>query len=338
MKTPIPTAPIITQLTAVVSDAATPSINSISKHSKKRFRFKLNSGSVQLTIMCLPVLILVAMFNYFPMFGLLMAFEQYMPMQGFFHSTWVGLDNFKFFLTAPDVWNVTRNTILYNFGIIAFTTICSVTLALCLYEITSKICIKIYQTIMFIPYFLSWVVVGYVAYAFLNESYGVINNLLQSIGLHTVSWYSATNAWPFILVLAATWKSLGFLTVIFYSALMSVDSELFEAAAIDGATKPQSVWHISLPSIMPVIIVMTLLSLGRIFYSDFGLYWYVPNQSGMLFPVTDVIDTYVFRTLKIIGNLGMASSVNFFQSFLGLISILFFNFIARKIDKDSSLF
>jgi putative aldouronate transport system permease protein len=340
MKSSIPTAPKTIPKPATMLQTATPIITSINnrRNSKQRFHFKFNSSRIQLTIMCVPALILVALFNYFPMFGLLMAFEHYMPMSGFFHSQWVGLDNFKFFITSQDVWNVTRNTIGYNLSIIIVTTVCSVALALCLYEITGKFRIKVYQTIMFIPYFLSWVVVAYVGYAFLNEGYGVLNNLLQSMGFAPVSWYSQLSAWPYILILASTWKNIGFLTVVYYSALMSVDSELFEAAAIDGATKLKSVWHIALPSIIPVITIMTLMSLGRIFYSDFGLFWYLPQQSGMLFPVTDVIDTYVYRTLKVIGNLGMSSSVNFFQSVLGLITIVFFNFLARKIDKDSSLF
>ena len=308
------------------------------KYPQKKLHFKLNSGNIQLTIMCIPALILVALFNYFPMFGLLIAFEDYKPAKGFFHSKWVGLDNFNFFFSSQDIWNVTRNTLVLNFGIIIISTIISVILALMLYEITSRIRIKVYQTVMFIPYFLSWVVVAYIAYAFFNENYGILNKLLRNFGMSPVSWYSQANLWPFILILAATWKSVGYNAIIYYSALMNVDNGYFEAAALDGANKLKTVWYISLPSIMPVITIMTLLSLGRIFYSDFGLFWYLPMQSGMLLPTTDVIDTYVYRSLKIVGDIGMSSSVNFYQSILGLITILFFNYIARKVDKESSLF
>lgn len=312
-------------------------ISTTSTSYEKRMK-KFNIGQVQLTIMCIPVLVLVALFNYFPMFGLIIAFKNYTFDKGIFGSKWVGFNNFKFFFFSQDVWNVTRNTILLNIGLIIVSTVVSVILALMLYEISNRIVIKTYQTAMFFPYFLSWVVVAYIAYAFFNESYGIFNKLFESLGMSTVSWYSEPGIWPIILILAGAWKSIGYNTVIYYSCLMSVDSEFFEAAAIDGAGKLKTIMNISLPFLNPVIIMLTLLSLGRIFYSDFGLFWFLPMQSGILIPTTDVIDTYIFRSLRVVGDIGMSSAVNFYQSLMGMATILIFNFIIRKIDNDSALF
>ena len=309
----------------------------IKKNSLKKNK-ALNVRNAELMIMCLPALIAVAIFSYFPMFGLVIAFKNYKFDKGIFGSEWVGLENFKFFFQSQDLWNVTRNTILLNLGLIIFSTLLSVVFALMLYEISNKLLIKTYQTILFFPYFISWVVVSFIAYVFLNESYGIANKFLMLVGIQPVSWYSESGIWPIILIFAGTWKNIGYGTVIYYSTLMGIDYEYFEAAELDGASKLQAIRNISLPFMMPVIIILTLLSIGRIFYSDFGLFWFLPMQSGMLLPTTDVIDTYIFRSLRLIGDIGMSSAVNFYQSFMGLTSILLFNFIVRKVNKESALF
>lgn len=304
----------------------------------KIWKAKFGMGHIQLLIMCLPAIIFVALFNYFPMFGLLIAFKDYKYDMGIFGSQWVGFENFKFFFTSQDILVITRNTILLNLGLIIVSTAVSVILALLLYEITNKTLIKTYQTILFIPYFTSWVVVSYISYAFLHESYGIINKFLESVGLQSMSWYNMPNLWPIILILAGTWKNIGYYTVIYYSAMMAIDHEYFEAAAIDGAGKLKATLNISLPFLSPVVFVLTLLAVGRILYSDFGLFWFLPMQSGSLIPTTDVIDTYTFRSLRIIGDIGMSSAVNFYQSFMGLAVILFSNYAVRKINKESALF
>ncbi len=313
-------------------------ISGIIKNSRKIKKSKYKKGFIELTIMCIPALALVAMFNYFPMFGLLIAFKNYTFSKGILGSQWVGLNNFKFFFTSPDLVNITRNTLLLNLGLIIFSTFVSIVLALMLYEISNRLLIKTYQTIMFFPYFLSWVVIAYIGYAFFNESYGILNKILGAVGMSPVSWYSESGLWPFILIMAGSWKYIGYNTVIYYSSLMAIDSEYFEAATIDGASKLRTIMHISIPFITPVVIMLTLLSLGRIFYSDFGLFWFLPMQSGMLIPATDVIDTYVFRSLRVIGDIGIASAVNFYQSVMGMATILIFNFIVRKVNSESSLF
>ncbi|QJD87487.1 ABC transporter permease [Cohnella herbarum] len=291
-----------------------------------------------LSLMSLPGILLIIVFSYLPMYGLIIAFKNYSFDKGILGSPWSGWDNFDFFFSSQDVRNVLRNTILLNFGSILLSTVASIVLALLLYEVTRPLWIKIYQTTLFFPFFLSWVVVSFASYAFLSENLGIINKLLENLGFETVGWYSDPKYWPYILILASVWKSVGYGTILYYSSLLSIDKEYFEAAEIDGASKLRTTWSISLPFLAPIITILTILSVGRIFYSDFGLYYFLPMQSGMLMPATDVIDTYAFRTLRVVGDIGMSSAVNFFQSVMGLAVILFANLWARKIDKDSALF
>lgn len=304
----------------------------------KKYKKKFTIRDFELFLMCIPALISIAIFKYLPMFGLVIAFKDYKFSKGIFGSAWVGLKNFRFFFTSQSMWNVTRNTILYNLAIIFFITAISVILALLLYQISQKILIKVYQTALFVPYFVSWVVVSYIAYAFLSESNGIANKILELLGMQTITWYSDIRVWPVILIFFGTWKSIGCSTVIYYSALMGIDSELFEAAELDGVSKFQAARYISIPFLKPIIIMMTLLSLGNIFYSDFGLFWFLPMDNGMLMPVTDVIDTYIYRSLRVLGDMGMSSAINFYQSFMGLTVVLIFNYIAKKVEKDSALF
>jgi putative aldouronate transport system permease protein len=305
--------------------------------TKKRKRW-IKAGNLQLTVMCVPVLLLIALFNYLPMFGLVIAFKNYRFDKGIFGSDWVGLANFEFLFRSGQIINVIKNTLIMNFSLIILGTVVSVVLALLLYELTHKFIIKTYQTIIFIPFFLSWVVVTYISYAFFNESFGILNKIIASFGLQTISWYAESNLWPFILVIVGTWKGLGFGTIIYYSALMSIDNEYFEAASIDGASRLRMMWNISLPFLTPLITILTLLGVGRIFYSDFGLFYFLPMQSGLLQDTTQVIDTYIFRSLRVVGDIGMSSAANFFQSVIGLILILASNYIVSRKNPDNALF
>lgn len=294
--------------------------------------------NIYLSFMSAPGMLLILVFSYFPMYGLIVAFKKYSFDKGILGSPWVGLSNFAFFFSSESFWPVIRNTLLLNMGSIVATTVASIVMALLLYEVTRPLLIKVYQTTLFFPFFLSWVVVSFASYAFLSENLGIFNSLLERFGFESVGWYSERKYWPIILILASVWKNIGYGTLIYYACLISIDKEYFEAAEIDGASRIRTVWFISLPFLFPVLTILTLLSIGRIFYSDFGLFYFLPMQSGMLMPATDVIDTYAYRTLRILGDFGMSSAVNFIQSVLGLIVIFLANYAARKIDKDSALF
>jgi len=294
--------------------------------------------NIYLSFMSAPGMLLILVFSYFPMYGLIVAFKKYSFDKGILGSPWAGFSNFEFFFSSESFWPVIRNTLLLNLGSIVATTIASVAMALLLYEVTRSLLIKIYQTTLFFPFFLSWVVVSFASYAFLSENLGIFNSLLERFGFDAVGWYSERKYWPIILILASVWKNVGYGTLIYYACLISIDKEYFEAAQIDGASRIRTVWFISLPFLFPVLTILTLLSIGRIFYSDFGLFYFLPMQSGMLMSATDVIDTYAYRTLRILGDFGMSSAVNFIQSVLGLVVIFMANYAARKIDKDSALF
>lgn len=304
----------------------------------KKKKFKFDYGKLELLMMCAPVALIVFFINYLPMFGIIIAFKNYRVDKGFFGSDWVGFKNFYFLFGSQDAWRITRNTIGFNLAFIVMGLVISVAFALMLNEITKKVFIKFYQTVMFFPYFLSWVVAGYMLFAFLNMNLGIINNVLKNYGIEQVAWYSEAKYWPFILILVYIWKSAGYFSIIYYSGLMSIDSEYYEAAAIDGANKLQMVRHISIPLITPLIIVMVLLQVGRIFYSDFGMFWNLPMQSGMLFETTDVIDTYVFRSFRVTGQIGMASAAGFYQSVVGFILVVCSNLIVKRMNPENALY
>lgn len=299
---------------------------------------KFRKATFELLLMSLPALLYIILFKYFTLYGLVIAFKDFNYSKGIFGSAWSGFKNFVYFFSSDNAWIVTRNTILYNLAFIVLGTAVAIFSALILYEITSKFAIKVYQTILFLPFFLSWIVVAYMVYAFLNEPFGIFNSLLSSLGLPRVAWYSESVYWPFVFIFMGIWKGIGYSIIINYSVLLSIDPTYFEAASIDGAGKMKAIWHISLPHLIPITIVLTLLAIGRIFYSDFGMFQFLPLKSGMIQPVTDVIDTYIFRSIRFVGDFGMVSAVNLYQSVMGLIVILACNAIVRKVDKESSIF
>ncbi|MEK5238891.1 ABC transporter permease subunit [Paenibacillus sp. FSL L8-0470] len=292
-----------------------------------------------LLFMVLPGTLWFLFFSYLPMIGTVIAFKEYrFSKDGFLasivNSKWVGWDNFKFLFTTNDAYLITRNTLLYNMAFIVVGLILSVLLAVVLSEIANKKLAKLYQTGMFLPYFLSWVVVGYFAFSFLSSERGLLNEIF---GSH-ISWYSESKYWPFILIFVYLWKAVGYNSVVYLAAIMGIDKSLYEAAMIDGASKFQQIRNITLPLLSPIITIMTLLAIGKIFYADFGLFYQVPRDSGTLYSVTNVIDTYVYRGLKTTGEIGMSTAAGLYQSVVGFVLVITSNYIVRRFDKDSALF
>ncbi|MFC5404616.1 ABC transporter permease [Cohnella soli] len=291
-----------------------------------------------LYLMTLPGLLLILLFSYLPMGGLIIAFKDYRFDKGVFGSAWSGLQNFEFFFSSQDALRVTFNTLYMNALFIVTGTVMSILCALLVIELKNKIGKKIIQTTLLLPYFISWVVVGYFVFALLNNQIGVVNQLLTRIGVGSIDWYSSPHYWPVILVLVSIWKNTGYSAIIYLAAIIGINEEYYEAARIDGANRFQEVMKITLPLIAPIISILTLIAIGKIFYADFGLFYNVPRNIGVLYSTTDVIDTYVFRALRNTGDIGMSSAVAFYQSTVGFVLVLFSNYIVRKINPENSLF
>ena len=302
--------------------------------TKTKKRKKVN---IALISMLLPGLIVMLINNYMPMFGLVFAFRKMNTVQKFWGSGWNGLKNFEYLFKSNDAWLITRNTIGYNLVFIIIGIVVPIFLAICLNELRNKKAAKVYQSIYFIPHFLSWVVASYIAFGLLSNEYGAINGMLQSLGLGKVAWYTTPKYWPVILVIVNTWKWTGYDTIVYLASVTGVNQELFEAAAVDGATRFQQIIHITIPSLIPLCITLVLLRLGRMFYTDMGLFFTVPKNTGILFDVTNTIDTYVYRAFAMTGDIGLSAAAGFYQSILGLIIILGFNAIVRKYDKDAAI-
>lgn len=292
---------------------------------------------IPIYLMALPGLIYLFINNYMPLPGLVLAFKNYKAKLGIYGSPWAGLKNFEY-LFQNDVWYITRNTILYNLAFIVLNTVLAIMVAIILSEITSKLK-KVYQSSILLPYLISSVIIAYLVYAFLGVDNGFFNKtLLPLFGLKPISWYTETSYWPLILIFVSAWKSVGYNCIIYLATIMGFDKSYYEAARIDGATKMQQIFRITIPMLKGTIIMLTLLAIGRIFYSDFGLFYQVPRNSGVLFSVTQTIDTYVYRGLLELGDISMSSAAGVYQSIVGFILILSANLIVRKIDKDNALF
>ncbi|WP_235947757.1 ABC transporter permease [Paenibacillus glycinis] len=292
-----------------------------------------------LLLMMLPGTIYLLINNYMPMFGTIIAFKSVDYSKGIFHSPWVGFTNFKFLFGTSDAWTITRNTLLYNALFIVITPIIAVTLAILLNEVRGRLAARFYQSIMFLPYFLSAVVVGYLGYSMLSTEFGFINtHVLVPLGFDAVAWYSEPKYWPYILPLVYIWKNIGYSTVIYLAAVIGIDNEYYEAALMDGASKWRQAISITLPQIRPIIIILMLMAVGHILNADFGLFYQVPLDAGALYPTTNVIDTYVYRALLQLGDIGMSSAAGLYQSVVGFVLVLSVNLIVRKINKESALF
>ncbi|WP_371069593.1 ABC transporter permease [Sediminibacillus sp. JSM 1682029] len=294
-------------------------------------------------LMVLPATVWFVLFSYLPMAGTVIAFKNFRyDAGGFFSSVmsseWVGLENFEFLFNSSDAFIITRNTLLYNLVFIVVGLIISVTIAILISEIANKRLAKIYQTGMLFPHFLSWVVVSYFVFTFLSADRGMVNSLIEWLGGDPISWYNDPEYWPYILTFTNLWKTVGYGSIIYIAAIVGIDRSYYEAAMIDGASKLQQIKNITIPMIKPLIIVLTILNIGNIFNSDFGLFFQVPRDSGPLYDVTNVIDTYVYRGLMNLGEISMSTAAGLYQSLVGFILVLATNYVVRKIDKDSALF
>lgn len=291
-----------------------------------------------LLLMIMPTVLLCFLFSYIPMAGIVIAFKKYNYTGGIFGSPWAGLDNFKFFFQSGNAWLVTRNTALYNLGFIIIGNVLQISAAILLFEVGGKWFRKIIQSALFLPYFISWVVVGSIAYSFFSYDIGTINNLLTSLGMEKIDIYNTPAYWPYILQFFHIWKSLGYGTVMYLAAITSIDTEMYEAAEIDGANVFQRIFQVTVPNLIPTLTILVLLSVGHIFRGDFGMFYNLVGNNGMLFSSTDVIDTFVFRLLMTTNEIGMSAAAGVYQSILGFVTILLVNYAVRKYDKDRALF
>lgn len=311
----------------------------ISQKEKKSLPLKARKHSLLMRdnatyfLMLLPAAIVLLLFNYLSMFGTIIAFKDYRYATGIFGSKWVGLDNFITFFSSADAGVIIRNTVLYAITFIFADVFFGVVVGILVYEVTSRKCVKFFQTTMLLPNFMSWVVVAYVVYAFLDPVYGVVNNAFNL----DINWYSDPKYWPFFLLISHVWKSVGMNSIIYYSALMGIDETLYEAAEIDGASRWKQILHITIPELRGVMCILIILGMGKVFRGDFGLFYNVPMDVGALYPVTDIIDTYIFRGLRG-GDLGVNTAVCLVQSVVGLITVVISNKVVKKLDPDSAMY
>ena len=290
-------------------------------------------------VMMLPALVYLFINNYLPMVGTVLAFKEYSVKGGIFGSKFVGLNNFKYLFQTKDAWIITRNTLLYNIAFIILGTIFSIFIAILMSEVRGHRVKKLYQTVTLYPYLISIVVAAYLVNSFLSTDTGFINTtILKPLGIEPVSWYSEAKYWPVILVIVYIWKNFGYHTLLYLSTLLGIDKGYYEAAALDGANLWQQTIHITLPHLKPTVITLTLLSIGRIFYSDFGLFYQVPMNSGALIDITNTIDTYVYRGLMQLGDIGMSSAAGLYQSVVGFILVFTANLVVKKFSADDALF
>lgn len=305
-----------------------------------RLKKHWDMDDTELSILALPTTIWFICFAFLPMIGIIIAFKDYKISGGFLQnmiqSEWVGFKNFKFLFSTGDIWLILRNTVLYNIVFIILGIVLPVGAALLVGQLHSKRLGKVYQTAMFMPYFLSWVVVAAIVWAFLSYDMGIVNGVVKSMGGQPQQWYMKREIWPFFLVFMNVWKGLGYSMVVYLATITGIDRTLYEAAVIDGASIWQQMRYITLPLMKAVIIMMFIMSVGRIFSSDFGLFYQVPRDSNSLYNVTATLDVFVYRQLKT-ASTSMASAAAFVQSVAGCVMILIANGIVRKIDPESAM-
>ncbi|AEF25658.1 ABC transporter permease [Streptococcus parauberis] len=296
-----------------------------------------------LLLMVLPGFVWFIFFFYIPVFANVVAFKDFHYSAGGFleslnNSPWVGLDNFKFLFSSKDAWLITKNTLAYNLVFLAFNVFFAIAFAIVMSELRNKRGVKIYHTMSLLPYFLSWVVIEYFVYAFLNPDRGMINNTIVASGGQPIMWYSNPTWWPLILLIMNVWKGLGYNSIIYYASVVGISDDYYEAAMVDGANKWQQIKNITIPQLLPMMSILLILNIGSIFRSDFGLFFQIPKNSGALYEVTSVLDTYVYNGLTATGDIGMASAASLYQSIVGTCILLISNAIVRKWDPESALF
>ena len=308
------------------------------KKTEKNKRKKITGREWQWLQMLIFPVCHVFIFCYCTLYGLLIAFKDYKYSRGIWGSEWVWFDNFEFFVKSNDFFRLIRNTLSLNALFIITLTVAEIALAIVFYEIINKRALKTYQTILITPNFISWVVVGYIVYAFLQPEHGIINNLLVSFGMEPIQFYAEPKVWPWILNFAQVWKGVGMGCIIYYATLMGIDTTLYEAARIDGANKWQEIKHITIPMLSRLIILQLIMKIGGIFNSDFGLFYQLTRDSGVLYETTDVIDTYIYRTTRVLGDIKLSSAVGFLKSVMGFVLVYATNFIVRRVNEEASLF
>lgn len=307
------------------------------RHPNKRRFFR--KEDLPLYIMALPTIIFLLMFSYAPMFGLVMAFQDFRADLGFFGSKFVGFQNFKFLFSTTDAWVITRNTVCYNLVFIVVNTSLAILMSLMLSELHSGKLAKTLQTVYMLPYFLAWTVVAIVLSGFLDRGYGLVNKLIQALGgKGKTDWYKERELWPWLFVALNAWKGVGYSTVLYLAVISGISNDYYEAAVLDGATKAQQARYITLPHLRTVMCITLIMSLGGIFRGDFGLFYSVTRDNGRLYPVSDVIDTYIYRSLTTMSNAGMTAAAGFYQSVVGFITLITANWVVTKIDSDSAMF
>lgn len=289
-------------------------------------------------LLVLPAMVYTFIFGYMTYPYMLIAFQRFNYKKGIFHSEWVGLKNFEFFFRSNKALTITFNTIFLNLLFIVFGTLVALALALVLNELRKKLFLKISQSVMLFPHFISWIVISYVLYAFFSMDMGIINQLLNKLGIGSVNWYTEPGAWPAILTIMHVWKGAGMSAIIYLATITGIDDTLYEAAQIDGANRWQMCRKITIPLMMPTVIILTLLSIGKIMYGDFGMIYALIGDNGTLYSTTDIIDTYVFRSLRQIGDPSEAMAVGLFQSQVGFILVFGTNSITRKFFKEGALY
>ena len=292
-----------------------------------------------LYLMMLPALLYLLINNYIPMAGMVIAFKKLNFAKGIWASPWAGLKNFKFLFASKDAWIITRNTLLYNIAFILVNMVVGIAIAILITEVRNTKLKKVYQSAILLPFLMSMVILSYIVYALLSAENGLVNNsILPLFHIDPIQWYQKPKYWPAVLIIANCWKGVGYGCLIYIASLIGIDPSFYEAARLDGASKWQEITKITLPSLVPTIITLLLLSIGRIFYSDFGLFYQVPMNSGVLVSTTNVIDTYVYRALIEQGNISMSSAAGVYQSLVGFCVVMLSNWIVRKVDKDQALF
>ena len=293
---------------------------------------------IPIYLMMVPGFLYLIINNYIPMFGIIVAFKNYNYSLGIFGSKWNGLKNFKFLFKTKDAFTITRNTLMYNAVFIILGNSLGILIAILLNEIQSKMAKKTYQTIILLPFLLSIVIVSYIVYGIFSTEFGIANHMLTSLGKDRISWYSTPKYWPFILTFINLWKNMGYNTVLYYATLIGIDVSYYEAAVVDGASRWQRIRYITIPSLIPTITIMVLMAISTIFYSDFGLFYQVPLNSGPLIDVTNTIDTYVYRGLRENSNIGMSAAAGLYQSVVGFIMVIAANTLVKRMGNGNELF
>lgn len=305
--------------------------------SRTRVNLMLRSN-IPLLIMAIPGIIYFFCFCYMPMYGLILAFKNFLPKRGIWGSAWVGTKNFQFMFRNITFWMTVRNTLTYNLTFLVTNTLCPLALAVVINEVRNKKLARLYQTTMIMPHFVSYVVISVVVFALLSADSGVMGHLFKMRGLKPITFYSETKYWPWIINLVHIWKHVGYSSIIYLGTITGISDEYYEAALIDGATKWQQIWNITLPFLKPMIVILSIMKIGAMFSTNFDLFYQVPLNSGQLYPVTNTIDVFVYNTLKDSNNVSLSSAVSFVQSVAGFTLVMITNQVIRWLDSDLAMF